>query len=114
METWYRGLDVDERAHGSRSQRVQAAGLDQSVLHLNNFFDGLEKPRVDVGEAVDFFQRKIGAEGVADVEDAFGAGGDEFALDLVAGTEFATAAPAATVETGRADFQTAQGFLERF
>jgi hypothetical protein len=53
----------------------------ESLFFVDEFLELGEEPGVDFGEVVDFVGGEAGAEGVADVEDAFGVGGDEFLLD---------------------------------
>jgi len=63
------------------------AFLVEGFFLIDEFLELGEEPGVDFGEVEDFVGGEAGAEGVADVEDALGVGGDEFLLDEVAGSE---------------------------
>jgi len=71
---------------GGRAFEGVAEGVEGFFL-VDEFLELGEEPGVDFGEVVDFVGGEAGAEGVADVEDALGVGGDELLLDEVAGGE---------------------------
>src|ERR1043166_3327580 len=62
---------------------------------------------------MDIIDDEAGAKSVTNVEDAFGTGRDEFALDFLARRNLATA-PASAAQAECADFKGAKGLLQRF
>src|SRR5208282_189855 len=73
----------------------------------------MEEPAVDLGQLENGIHVKTGTKSVADVEDAFGAWGDELALDFLVGRNL-TAAPTSAAQAVRADFKRAECLLECF
>src|SRR5205085_2679556 len=92
------------------------------LFAIDNFADLGEEPPINFGEAKDFVDAEAGAESVPDEKDAFGIGHAQFLADQVAGKNvaitidfFAEApGPAIAAESVTANFEGAQGFLERF
>src|SRR5262245_56010099 len=116
VETRDRGLDVDDRAHGSLLRSCQL------FLKIHNLLNLHKEPAVDLRQVEDLFDGEPGAEGVADEEDAFGVGYAQFAADDVARKDVAVAidfradAPgfAVAAQAAAADLQRAQAFLQAF
>ena len=74
---------------------------------LDDLLDLHQKPAVDFGDRMDFFHAPAGGKGVANVPDALGARLSQFFLQELTVLRL-------LVHAVNADFQTAQGFLERF
>jgi hypothetical protein len=66
----------------------------------------VEEPRIDIGQALNFFQRQANAEGISDVPDTFRAGFSQRGFDFFAINRF-------LVKTIDANFQSAQSLLQR-
>ena len=94
-----------ERAQLILADGVQAGGL-QFEFDLHDLLDLGQEPRIDMGQLIHLVKRHAQAEGVAHVPDALGAGSAEFLLQHFAVLGL-------LVEAVNADFQTAQGLLER-
>ena len=73
---------------------------------INNLFNLREKPRIDPGELLYFFQAKTLRKSIAHVPDALRARLTEFFFEYLAVFGF-------FIHAVDADFQSAQGFLKR-
>lgn len=95
-------LQFEQRGVVQVGQRL----LLERQLDVDDFLDLGQEPGIDVGEVVHLVERKALREGIAHIPDTLGTGLAQFDLQLLAVGGF-------LVQAVHADFQAAQGFLER-
>ena len=95
-----------ERAQRGRVDLVERCGF-QLQLDLDNLLDLHQKPAIDLGQRKHFFDGKAHGKRIAHIPDAVGPGRAEFLFQHFAVLGL-------LVHPVHADFQPAQGFLERF
>ncbi|CAH0257332.1 hypothetical protein SRABI106_02742 [Rahnella aquatilis] len=92
-------------------QNVEAA-LGHFIFQFHQLFNLHQEPAVHVGQVEDAVNRHPGTEGISDIPDTLGTGFFQFTTNF--GQRFRIIQTHFRVETARADFQAAQGFLQRF
>ncbi len=103
-------------SHRVRVDPVQLADRTKIVFGFDQLLQVIQEPRVDVGQRMNLRRRHSVFECVADVEDSLGTGSRQLRTDFVA-VWLIFGSPKilwVTAKSERADFQTTQGFLERF